>query len=64
MVFYRQDCPYYQDRPYYQGRPITIRWNLVESYAVTIKVGFLLESASFNNEDDKVLESNNKVEFL
>ena len=28
---------------------------------MTIKVGFLLKSASFN---DKVLESNNKVEFL
>jgi hypothetical protein len=28
---------------------------------VTIEVGFLSESASFN---DKVLESNDKVEFL
>ena len=41
-----------------------ILWNLVESRPVTIKVGFLLESASFNNKDDEVLESNNKVEFL
>ena len=35
--------------------------NLIESYPMTIKVGFLLKSAFFNN---KVLESNNKVEFL
>jgi len=33
----------------------------MESRPVTIKVGFLLESASYNNE---VLESNDKVEFL
>ena len=32
-----------------------------KSRAVAIKVGFLLESASYN---DKVLESNDKVEFL
>ena len=38
-----------------------ISWNLVESRAVAIKVGFLLESASC---DDKVSESNDKVEFL
>ena len=38
-----------------------ISWNLIESRPVTIKVGFLSESASYN---DKVLESNNKVEFL
>jgi hypothetical protein len=40
----------------------------MESYPVTIEVGVLLESASYNNEvsefDDKVSESNNKVEFL
>ena len=38
-----------------------ILWNLVETRPVTIEVGALLESASFNNE---VLESNNEVEFL
>jgi len=38
-----------------------ILWNLMESRPMTIEVEFLLESASFN---DKVLESNNKVEFL
>jgi len=53
MVFCYQDRPYCQDRPCYQNRPLTIKaesygisWNLVESLPVTIKVGFLLESAS------------------
>ena len=31
---------------------------------MTLKVGFLLESASFNDKDNKVLESNDKVEFI
>jgi len=51
-----------------QDRPLTIKvesrgisWNLMESRPVTIEVGFLSESASFN---DEVLESNNKVEFI
>jgi len=38
-----------------------ISWNLVESRPVTIEVGFLSESTSF---DDEVLESDDKVEFL
>jgi hypothetical protein len=45
--------------------PVTIK---VDSYRIlwtnrpiTIKVGFLLESASYNN---KVSESNDEVEFL
>ena len=33
----------------------------MESRPVIIEVGFLLESASYN---DEVLESNDKVEFL
>jgi len=56
-----------QDRPYRQDRPLTIKvesrgisWNLMESRPVTIEVGFRLGS-SYN---DKVLESNDKVEFL
>ena len=36
----------------------------MESRPVTIEVGFLSESASYNDEDDKVSESNDKVEFL
>jgi hypothetical protein len=36
-------------------------WILVESRPITIEVGFLLESASYN---DKVSESDDKVEFL
>ena len=35
-----------------------LRWNLVESRPVTIEVGFLSESASYN---DEVSESNDKV---
>ena len=38
-----------------------ISWNLVESRAVAIEVGFLSESASC---DDEVSESNDEVEFL
>ena len=38
-----------------------ISWNLMESRLVTIEVGFLSESASFDNE---VSESDNEVEFL
>ena len=65
MVFYYQDCPYYQDRPLtIKVESYRILWNLVESRPVIIEVEsyrFLLESASYN---DKVLESNNEVEFL
>ena len=69
MVFYYQDCPYYQNHPLtikvesYRFLQILVEsrglsWNLVESRRITIKVGFLLESAS---QDDKVLESNDEV---
>ena len=37
-----------------------ILWNLVESRPIIIKVGFQLGSSC----DDKVSESNDKVEFL
>jgi hypothetical protein len=40
----------------------------VESYPITIKVGFLSKSASYNNEvsefNNEVSESDDKVEFL
>jgi hypothetical protein len=38
-----------------------VLWNLVESRPVTIEVGFLSESASYN---DEVSESDDEVEFL
>ena len=62
MVFCRQD------RPCHQDRPVTIevesRGISCQNRPVTIEVGFLSESASFDDKDDKVSESNNKVEFL
>ena len=45
-----------------------ILWNLIESHPVTIKVGFLLESASYNDKvlefNKEVIESDDEVEFL
>ena len=65
MVFCRQDRPYHQDRPCHQDRPVTIevesRGISCQNRPVTIEVGFLSESASY---DDKVSESDDEVEFL
>ena len=61
---YLQDRPCYQDRPCRQDRPLTIEvescgisWNLVESRALTIEVGFRLRSSC----DNKVSESDDEV---